>query len=132
MLVADREDVMSEPAKVALITGATRGIGRGIALGVAREQFSCVINYARNAAAAQEVKGQVEQLGGKATTVQADIGSSADRTRLVDEAYDAFGRIDLLVNNGGVAPSVRADLLEASEESFDRLINVNLKGPYFL
>jgi 3-oxoacyl-[acyl-carrier protein] reductase len=123
---------MADVAKVALITGASRGIGRGIALGLAREGFECAINYASNAAAAEEVKGQVEQLRGRAVIVQADVGSAGDRQRLVDEAYAAFGRIDLLVNNAGVAPAVRADLLEASEESFDRLININLKGPYFL
>src|SRR5207253_10813426 len=71
-------------------------------------------------------------MDGKAVIVQADVGAAADRARLVDEAYAAFGRIDQLVNNAGVAPAVRADLLEASEESFDRLININLKGPYFL
>jgi 3-oxoacyl-[acyl-carrier protein] reductase len=123
---------MADVAKVALITGASRGIGRGIALGVARAGFSCVINYASNVAAAEEVKREVEQIGGRAVIVRADVGSSADRGRLVEEAYVAFGRIDVLVNNAGVAPAVRADLLEASEESFDRLININLKGPYFL
>jgi 3-oxoacyl-[acyl-carrier protein] reductase len=64
--------------------------------------------------------------------VQADVSVAADRERLVAETLGAFGRIDLLVNNAGVAPDVRADLLEATEESFDRLININLKGPYFL
>jgi NAD(P)-dependent dehydrogenase (short-subunit alcohol dehydrogenase family) len=64
--------------------------------------------------------------------VQADISLAADRQRLVDEAVAAFGRIDLLVNNAGVAPDVRADILDAGEESFDRLIGINLKGPYFL
>jgi NAD(P)-dependent dehydrogenase (short-subunit alcohol dehydrogenase family) len=64
--------------------------------------------------------------------VQADVSVAADRAKLVAETLAAFGRIDLLVNNAGVAPDVRADLLEASEESFDRLININLKGPYFL
>src|SRR5690606_33171283 len=64
--------------------------------------------------------------------VQADVSRTEDRQRLVDETVKAFGRIDLLVNNAGVAPNVRADILEAGEESFDRLININLKGPYFL
>jgi NAD(P)-dependent dehydrogenase (short-subunit alcohol dehydrogenase family) len=64
--------------------------------------------------------------------VQADISKTDDRKKLVDETLKTFGRIDLLVNNAGVAPNVRADVLEASEESFDRLININLKGPYFL
>jgi NAD(P)-dependent dehydrogenase (short-subunit alcohol dehydrogenase family) len=64
--------------------------------------------------------------------VQADVSAAADRRHLVDETLAAFGRIDLLVNNAGVAPSVRADILDAGEESFDRLIGINLKGPYFL
>jgi 3-oxoacyl-[acyl-carrier protein] reductase len=71
-------------------------------------------------------------LGVRAHLVQADVSVAADRAKLVAETLAAFGRIDLLVNNAGVAPDVRADLLEASEESFDRLININLKGPYFL
>jgi 3-oxoacyl-[acyl-carrier protein] reductase len=123
---------MSKASQTALITGASRGIGRGIALGLAREGFNIVINYASNVAAADEARRQVEALGARALTIQADVGSSADRKRLAEEAWAAFGRIDLLVNNAGVAPNVRADLLEATEESFDRLININLKGPYFL
>lgn len=118
--------------QIALITGASRGIGRGIALALAREGFSCVVNYASNAAAAEEVGRQIEAAGAKAHLVQADISSAADRQKLVDESLRAFGRIDLLVNNAGVAPNIRADILDAGEESFDRLININLKGPYFL
>ncbi|MGD1278142.1 MAG: 3-ketoacyl-ACP reductase [Tepidisphaeraceae bacterium] len=116
----------------ALITGASRGIGRAIALALAREGFNIAINYATSAAAAQEVQRQVESAGVRAVVIQADISSAADRRRLADEAWAAFGRIDLLVNNAGIAPSARADLLEASEESFDKLISTNLKGPYFL
>lgn len=116
----------------ALVTGASRGIGRGIALALARAGFDVVVNYASNAAAAEEVRAEVEKTGARAALVRADLALSADRARLVTEAYDAFGRVDLLVNNAGVAPAVRADLLEAGEESFDRLIGINLKGPYFL
>jgi NAD(P)-dependent dehydrogenase (short-subunit alcohol dehydrogenase family) len=123
---------MAHTAKVALVTGASRGIGRGIALALAAEKFHIVVNYASNAAAAEEVKQLIEQAGGKAACVKADVSSAADRRRLVEESLAAFGRIDLLVNNAGIAPSVRADLLEASEESFDKLISTNLKGPYFL
>jgi len=116
----------------AIVTGASRGIGRAIALALAKAGYDVVINYAKNAAAAQEVQAQVEAHGCRAHLVQADISIAADRARLVDETIRAFGRIDLLVNNAGIAPEVRADLLEATEESFDRLIAVNLKGPYFL
>jgi NAD(P)-dependent dehydrogenase (short-subunit alcohol dehydrogenase family) len=123
---------MSNQSPVALVTGASRGIGRGIALELAREKFRVVINYASNEQAAQLVQREVESAGSQAKIVQADIGSSPDRQRLAEEAWNAFGRIDLLVNNAGIAPSVRADILDATEESFDKLIGTNLKGPYFL
>lgn len=123
---------MSESRKAAIVTGASRGIGRGIVLELAKAGFDCVINYARNAAAAEEVAKAVESAGVHGAMVQADIAIAADRQKLVDQAMAAFGRVDLLVNNAGVAPDVRADILEASEQSFDRLIGTNLKGPYFL
>jgi NAD(P)-dependent dehydrogenase (short-subunit alcohol dehydrogenase family) len=116
----------------ALVTGASRGIGRGIALALARAGYDIVVNYVSNTAAAEEVGEEVEKTGAKAALVRADLALPADRTRLVAAAYEAFGGIDLLVNNAGVAPSVRADILDAGEESFDRLMAVNLKGPYFL
>jgi len=122
----------SSTTKVALVTGASRGIGRAITIEMARCGFDCVINYVRNAEAADEVKRAVESAGRRGHLVQADVGESADRRKLVEECTSAFGRIDLLVNNAGVAPDKRVDLLEASEESFDRVIEVNLKGPYFL
>lgn len=116
----------------ALVTGGSRGIGRGIALSLADAGFDVVVNYVRNADAAAEVAGRIEARGGRAVPVRADVSAAEDRRRLVDEAYAAFGGIDLLVSNAGVAPDVRADILEAGEESFDRLIATNLKGPYFL
>lgn len=121
---------------VALISGASRGIGRGIALALARlAKFDLMINYAGNEAAARECQELCQQAsGGRARVeiVQADVSGAADRARMIDFVRETFGRLDLLVNNAGVAPNVRADLLEAGEESFDRLININLKGPYFL
>lgn len=118
--------------KIALVTGSGRGIGRGIAEALGREKWSVVVNYAGNAAAAREVVESIESSGGKATAVQADVSLSADRRRLLDQTCRVFGPPDLLVNNAGVAPGVRADILQADEASFDRLININLKGPYFL
>jgi NAD(P)-dependent dehydrogenase (short-subunit alcohol dehydrogenase family) len=118
--------------KVAIVTGGSRGIGRAIAVALSREKFDVVVNYARNAAAAEEVKQHIESAGAKALLVQADVSIADDRRRLVESALNAFSAIDLLVNNAGVAPETRADILEASEESFDRLIKINLKGPYFL
>lgn len=120
------------PAKTALVTGASRGIGRGIAVELARAGCRIAINYAGNAEAAAEALRLVRAAGGDGFTVQADIAVPADRERLVAETARVFGRIDLLVNNAGVAPLVRADLLEAGEESFDRLFAINLKGPFFL
>jgi NAD(P)-dependent dehydrogenase (short-subunit alcohol dehydrogenase family) len=116
----------------AIVTGGSRGIGRGIALALAGAGFQVVVNYARDAAAARVAGEQVAAAGGRAHLVQADIARADDRERLVAEAYAACGRIDLLVNNAGVAPPVRADLLDATEESFDQVLAVNLKGPYFL
>jgi NAD(P)-dependent dehydrogenase (short-subunit alcohol dehydrogenase family) len=120
--------------KAAVVTGASRGIGRGIALALGDLGWHVVVNYASNAAAAQEVVAAIDAAGrgGRAVAVRADISAAADRARLVDQALATFGRIDLLVNNAGVAPAVRADILEATEESFDRVLSINLKGPYFL
>jgi NAD(P)-dependent dehydrogenase (short-subunit alcohol dehydrogenase family) len=123
---------------VALITGASRGIGRGIALELAKAGHDLVINFAGNEAAAQKTArdgaAAAKSAGHtiRAETCQADVSKSADRERLVGFTAKSFGRIDLLVNNAGVAPEVRADLLDATEESFDRLIAINAKGPFFL
>lgn len=118
--------------QVAIVTGGSRGIGKAIALALGREGFDVVVNYARSSQSAEEVKAEIEKSGSRSHIIQADISVRQDRDRLVDETINHFGQIDLLVNNAGVAPEVRADVLEATEESFDRLININLKGPYFL
>src|SRR4051812_21947521 len=110
---------------VALITGASRGIGRGIALELAKEGFDVVINYAGNVAAAKQTAtdcGSAAEKSGKtirAEICQADIANSEDRERLIQFVRAKFGRLDLLVNNAGVAPDIRADILEAGEASFD-------------
>jgi NAD(P)-dependent dehydrogenase (short-subunit alcohol dehydrogenase family) len=118
--------------RVALVTGASRGIGRGIAVALAAAGHDVVVNYASNADAAAKVVTELEETGVRALATRADISVTADRHRLVDTAYEHFGRVDLLVNNAGVAPAVRADILDATEDSFDRVIGVNLRGPYFL
>ena len=121
----------------ALVTGGSRGIGRGICISLARAGFGVAINYTANADAAQECKRLcIDAAPGakkaRFETIQADISNSHDRARLLDFIRQELGWIDVLVNNAGVAPKARADLLEATEESFDRLMAVNLKGPYFL
>jgi 3-oxoacyl-[acyl-carrier protein] reductase len=118
--------------KVAIVTGGSRGIGRGIVLGLAEKGWSVTINYRGNADAAQETERLVSEAGGRALVVQADIGGAADRERLVQETLAHFGRIDLLVNNAGMAPRVRMDILQTTEESYDEVMAVNLKGPFFL
>jgi 3-oxoacyl-[acyl-carrier protein] reductase len=123
---------------VALITGASRGIGRGIALELAALGYDLVLNYARNASAARQTAMDcvsAARNAGKtirAEICQADIASRDDRAKLIQFTKEKLARLDLLVNNAGVAPEVRADILDASEESFDRLIAINVKGPYFL
>ena len=126
---------MPEPA-VVLVTGASRGLGRGIAIELARGGYSLAINYAANAAAADEAVELCKEAAISASQrflpVQGDVSSTESRTAMLEVVYGEFGQIDALVNNAGVAPKVREDITVASEESFDRLISTNLKGPYFL
>lgn len=116
----------------AIVTGASRGIGRGIAEALGGAGFHVAINYNRNADAAEQAAQAVRAAGGEALIVQADIAQAADRAALVDQTVQRFGAIHLLVNNAGVAPRVRADLLDAGEEEYDYVMATNLKGPYFL
>jgi NAD(P)-dependent dehydrogenase (short-subunit alcohol dehydrogenase family) len=114
---------------VALVTGGSRGIGRGICLELARHGHAVAVNYAGNEDAARETVGL---LGTDAAAFRADVGDAADRERLVDEVLARWGRIDVLVNNAGITSLGRKDILEATEESWDRVLAVNLKGPFFL
>jgi NAD(P)-dependent dehydrogenase (short-subunit alcohol dehydrogenase family) len=121
--------------RVALVTGASRGIGRAIAIELARLGYDVMINYVSNAAAAEETRDASRLAGQDGTRValcQADIANQSDRDRLIETTRSEFGRLDLLVNNAAIAPNKRVDLLDASEEDFDHLIAVNLKAPYFL
>ena len=121
---------MSNP--IALVTGGSRGIGRAISIALAQNGYSVAINFARNRDAAAEVKKQIIDNGGMAEVFAGDISSSTDRTNMVESIMKTFGQIDLLVNNAGISSPGRADLLDATEESFDTVIGTNLKGPFFL
>jgi len=117
---------------VALVTGGTRGIGLAIARALAAEGCHLALSGRRPA---HEVSGVVSDLaasGAAVAYVRSDIADSSERAALVAAVRERFGRLDVLVNNAGVSPIVRADILEAGEESFDRLIRTNLAGPYFL
>jgi 3-oxoacyl-[acyl-carrier protein] reductase len=111
---------------IAIVTGASRGIGRGIAVELSRDH-TVIATYRGRKDAAESLQAETG-----ATPFQCDIGSREDRDALIAFARDKYGRLDLLVNNAGMAPRERRDILEATEESFDELIATNLKGPHFL
>lgn len=118
--------------KTAVITGSSRGIGLATAKQLAADGFNIVMVATGTKEKNQASIDAVEAIGAEVLYVQADISSHDDRLRIVKEAVEHFGRIDALVNNAGVAPKVRADILEMSEESFDRVVGTNTKGNMFL
>lgn len=118
--------------RVALVTGGSRGIGLGVARALAQAGFELVINGRREAAEVADAVAELEALGAAVLYLRADVAERADHAKLLDATRARFGRLDVLVNNAGVAPDVRADILDATEESFDRLVRINLRGPYFL
>lgn len=120
------------PQPVALVTGASRGIGRAIAVELAGRGYAVAVNYHARADAAAEVVAAIEAAGGAALAVRGDVAAANDRAALVAAACDRWGRLDLLVNNAGVTSPGRKDLLEATEESWDAVLATNLKGPFFL
>jgi len=115
---------------VAIVTGASRGIGRSVALELASLGYDLVINRAREEQ--PDVLEEAGAVGASCEFVAGSIAEAATREQIVKLAKTQFGRCDLLVNNAGAAPAKRLDILEASEESFDRVLSINLKGPYFL
>jgi NAD(P)-dependent dehydrogenase (short-subunit alcohol dehydrogenase family) len=124
---------------VAIVTGASRGIGKGIAKELASLGYDLVVNHfdftaegKPDESKAMQTQKEIKRLGAACEIPRGDISSAADRQSLVALAKSKFGRCDMLVNNAGVAPSKRMDILEATEQSFDRVLGINLKGPYFL
>ncbi len=118
--------------RVALITGGGRGISRGIAECLATSGFDLAVNGVRDAAQVADTIAALEKLGAAVFYCQGNVAEHADRSAILETVRKRFGRLDVLVNNAGVAPDVRADILDATEASFDRVIGINLKGPYFL
>lgn len=115
--------------KVAIVTGASRGIGRAIALKLAGNGASVVVNYAGNTTKAQEVVAEIDKLGVQGLAVQADVSKVADIQRLFEQTIERFGKVDILVNNAGI--NIYKLITEVTEADFDKLFAVNVKGTYF-
>lgn len=118
--------------KVALVTGGSRGIGLGIANHLTKNGFDIAINGVRDAVSVADVLKNLKTTGSDVLYCQGDISSSMDRKKIIQNVKDHFGRLDVLVNNAGIAPKERRDILETTEESFDQVLSTNLKGNYFL
>jgi len=119
-------------AQVALITGGTRGIGYGIAQQLATEGYDLALNGVRDEHRVEPALEPLRQQGNRVIYCRGDVSEPADREAILARVREAFGVLHLLVNNAGVAPSERNDILEATEESYRRVMNINLRGPYFL
>jgi glucose 1-dehydrogenase len=115
--------------KVAIITGGDSGIGRAISLALSAAGAAVMVNYHRDAQAAESVRQQIEQGGGRVRVLQGDVANIADLRALVEQTVAAFGRLDIMVNNAGM--ETRTSVLESSEHDFDTVLAVNLKGAFF-
>lgn len=118
--------------RTVLITGGSRGIGLGIAKELAKAGCNLAINGTRNEAKVTEILQELRNLGAAVVYCQGDISVENDRAKIIQTALDKFEKIHVLINNAGVAPKERKDLLEVNEESYDRVMNTNLKGSFFL
>lgn len=117
---------------VALVTGGTRGIGLGIAHALAAEGHRIALNGVREEALAQDAMAGLREAGADVIYCRGDVAITADREAIIDRVREHFGALHYLVNNAGITSPGRKDILEADEDSFDRVVGVNLKGPYFL
>jgi len=120
----------STPFKVAIVTGGSRGIGQAISQRLAADGFAVVVNYAGNAAKAQDCVAAIEAAGGQAVAIQGDVGRPADVSALFERAQQAFGRIDVVVNSAGIMPM--APIADASLDDFDQVIATNLRGAFLV
>ncbi|TLV00922.1 3-ketoacyl-ACP reductase [Dyadobacter luticola] len=117
--------------KTALITGGSRGIGFGIAKALAKEGFNLAINGVRDEEHVTEALEELRGLGAEVVYCQGSIASAADRDAIIEKAYAVLGEINVLVNNAGIAPRVRLDILETTIENYDEVMTTNLQGPFF-
>lgn len=115
-------------SQIAIVTGASRGIGAAVARRLARDGFTVLVNYSGSAPAAEAVVREIEEAGGHAISAQADVASAADVRRLFDKAEEVYGGVDVLVNNAGVM--ALAPVAELKDDDFDRLFAINVKGSY--
>ena len=118
--------------RVAIVTGSRRGIGLGIARLLGSEGYTVIVNGTAPVQEASELMDELKGKGIRAAYFKGDVSKDEDRARLIESTVAGYGRIDVLVNNAGVAPLVRADILEATEESFDRVLDINLKSTFFM
>jgi 3-oxoacyl-[acyl-carrier protein] reductase len=128
----ERRNAHGAPRRAALITGGTRGIGLGIARALARGRWDLLLSGLRPASDVAAIVEELQAFGGQVGYVAADISQSAGRAAIVAEARARHGAVNALVNNAGRAPRVRADLIDATEDSFEEVLRTNLQGPYFL
>jgi 3-oxoacyl-[acyl-carrier protein] reductase len=114
--------------KIALVTGSSRGVGRAVALGFAKQGANVVVNYTSNENAANEVVETIQSMGGKAIAVKADVAQKAEAENLVNSAIDTFGRLDILVNNAGFTRP--AMMIKMTEDQWDQVVDIHLKGAF--
>lgn len=128
----DMDSAETGKCKAAIVTGASRGIGRAIALRLARDGFAVAVNYASRAEDAQAVVDAIEADGGRAVAIQADVASAQDATRLFDEAQAAFGEIDVLINNAGVIQPGTTMLADTDDALYERIFSINTRGTFHM